>query len=111
VDLRRGDRHVRGERTGVAGSDADQTLVAQAALAALTELLDPSVGLDLVEIGTRELAGETLVMAAVDLVEGRSNQRFFGSCSRRSGTQQAAAYAVLDALNRRLDTLLNKEVD
>ena len=111
VDLRWGDRRVRGERSGVAGDEADQALVAQATLAAVLELVEQPLGLELVEIAVRELAGEALVLAAVDLVEGRRRQRLFGSCPRSGGAQQAAAYAVLDALNRRLDTLLAKEVD
>ncbi|NTV03588.1 hypothetical protein HGA89_01555, partial [bacterium] len=87
----------------------DQLLVGRAAVRALADLLDEPATLSLADLRETEMAGERLTLVAVDLVEGRRSERFFGSCSQRHGPHQAAVYAVLDALNRRLDLMNFRE--
>jgi hypothetical protein len=102
VLLRAGEVEARGKREGANHAESDIQLVARAALDALTELVVEPVMLHLNEIRISDLGGETVVMAAVDLVEGRATDTLFGACSMRHNRQQAVVHAILDALNRRL---------
>ena len=102
VQLRSGDFEAQGTREGPNHAGSDLQLVGRAALAALAELLVDPVLLHLNEIRIADLGGQSIVMTAVDLVEGRISDTLFGTCSTRHNLQQAVVHAVLDALNRRL---------
>jgi len=102
VQLRSGEIEARGTREGPNHADGDVHLVARATLDAVTELLTEPVLLHLNEIRISHLGGQTVVMTAVDLVEGRISDTLFGTCSTRHNRQQAVVHSVLDALNRRL---------
>jgi hypothetical protein len=102
VQLRVGEVESQGTREGPNHADADVQLVARATLDAVTELLAEPVLLHLNEVRISHLGGETVVMTAVDVVEGRISDTLFGTCSTRHNRQQAVVHAVLDALNRRL---------
>lgn len=102
VQLRSGDLEAQGTREGPNHSGSDLQLVGRAALAALAEMLVDPVLLHLNEIRIAEFGGQSIVMTAVDLVEGRISDTLFGTCSTRHNLQQAVVHAVLDALNRRL---------
>ena len=52
-------------------------------------------------------AGEIL-LAAVELVQGRRCEQLYGTCQPSNNLYQAVVYAVLDALNRRLEMMLFK---
>lgn len=109
VELVRGGTVARIQETGPNHPGTDQLLVGRAAVRALSDLLDEAATLSLADMRETEMAGERVSLVAVDLVEGRRSERFFGSCSQRHGPHQAAVYAVLDALNRRLDLMNFRE--
>jgi len=109
VELSRGRAVARVQEAGPNHPGTDQLLVGRAAVRALADLLDEPATLSLADLRDTEMAGERVTLVAVDLVEGRRSERFFGSCSQRHGPHQAAVYAVLDALNRRLDLMNFRE--
>ena len=84
-------------------------LLGRATLKALQDLLDEPVTLSLAELREADVAGDRVTLAAVDLVEGRRGERFFGCCSQRHSARESSVYAVLDALNRRLSLFNFKE--
>lgn len=102
VQLLAGEAETRGAQEGpnLAGSDVE--LVARATLAALSELLTDPVLLHLHDVRLESLGGHTVVLVAVDLVEGRRTETLFGTCAADHNRQQAIVHAILDALNRRL---------
>jgi hypothetical protein len=102
VHLRAGEVEARGKREGPNHADSDMQLVARATLDAVSELLVDPVLLHLNEVRVENLGGQTAVITAVDLVEGRISETLFGACSTRHNRQQAVVHSVLDALNRRL---------
>ena len=102
VHLRAGSVEARGLREGPNHAESDIQLVAQAALAAVTELVADPVLLHLREVRLLEVGGKPIVLTAIDLVEGRQSTTLFGTCGTSHNRQQAVVHAVLDALNRRL---------
>ncbi len=102
VQLRAGEVESRGLREGPNHADSDILLVAQAAVAAVAEWIADPVLLHLNEVRLQDIGGETVVVAAVDLVEGRRSTTLYGTCSTSHNRLQAVVYSVLDALNRRL---------
>ena len=102
VHLRAGEVEARGKREGPNHAESDLQLVARATLDAVSELLVDPVLLHLNEVRVENLGGQTAVITAVDLVEGRISETLFGACSTRHNRQQAVVHSVLDAMNRRL---------
>ncbi|MCB1184680.1 hypothetical protein KDM41_14720, partial [bacterium] len=102
VELRAGTIEARGRREGLNHADSDMSLVAQAAVAAVAELIADPVLLHLRDVRLDSVGGHEVVLTAVDLVEGRRSTTLFGTCGTSHNRQQAVVYAVLDALNRRL---------
>lgn len=102
VILQAGDVEARGTCDGPNAFASDLTLVARATLAAITRLVDEPVSLHLNEIRQEEAGGRQIILTAVDLVEGRRNETYFGTCACEHNRQQAVVYSILDALNRRL---------
>ncbi len=102
VQLRVGNVEAQGTCEGPNHAESDVQLVARATLEAVGQLVVEPVLLHLNEIRIRPLGGQTVVMVAVDLVEGRASDTLYGTCSTRHNRQQAVVHAVLDALNRRL---------
>jgi len=102
VQLLAGEVEAQGTREGPNHADSDVHLVGRATLDAISELLNEPVLLHLNEVRIAHLGGQTVVMTAVDLVEGRISDTLFGTCSTRHNRQQAVVHSVLDALNRRL---------
>jgi hypothetical protein len=102
VQLRAGEMEVRGTQEGANHSGSANQLVARATLDALMQLVSDPILLNLTEIRTDRLGKESVVLCAVDLVEGRKSETLFGSCSNLHNEQQAVVFAVMDALNRRL---------
>ena len=105
VELVRGEASAQGRAAGPNQPGMDQQILARAAVQALENLLGSVVQLSVADVRPQETAGEPLLVVAVDLVEGRRSERFFGLCRTRPNPQQAAVYAVLDALNRRLELM------
>ena len=77
-------------------------MVAQAALDAVRNLLEPGYEVQLREVRRMTIGGEPAVLVAVDFGDGREVKRYLGSCPSRGSLYDAAVYAVLDALNRPL---------
>lgn len=102
VQLGTGETEVRGTREGSNHPGNGLQLVAQATLDAVVQLVEDPILLTLTQIRVDQLAGEPVVLSAVELVEGRRSELLFGSCSSRHNEQQAVVFSVLDALNRRL---------
>jgi len=102
VELQAGDVETRGAAEGPNHADSDVILVAKATVEAVRQLLDQPAVMNLAEVKLSLIGGETVVVAAVELVEGRRTERLFGTCPTSHNRQQAVVYAVLDALNRRL---------
>ena len=111
VRLRAGDLEARGTREVPNHAGSDVAAVAEAALAALRELLADPLLLHLNEIRLESVGGSTVVLAAIDLVEGRRSETLFGTCRADHNRQQAIVFAVLDALNRRLSLHALKPAD
>ncbi len=109
VDMAAGDVHRRGQASGPNHPGGDMHLIGRAAVDAVLQLVEDPVVLSLSEIREADIGGEPVVLAAVELVEGRRSDRLFGTCSLRQNPQQAAVFAVLDALNRRLSLMAFKE--
>ena len=105
VILRTGQAEARGVREAPNHAGSDVRMVAEATLAALAELVTDPVLLHLREVRLDAVGDQQIVLAAVDLVEGRRTEVLFGSCAAGHNRQQAVVHAVLDALNRRLALL------
>lgn len=102
VELQAGSLEARGVEEGPNHAESDIALVARATLAAVRQLVDEPVLLTLAEAKLAIIGGSTVVVAAIEMVEGRRSERLFGTCPTSHNRQQAVVYAVLDALNRRL---------
>jgi len=110
VELGAGDVNYHGRVSGPNHVGGDIQLIARAAVDAVAQLVADPIVLSLAEIRESEVGGERLILAAVELVEGRRSDRLFGTCSLSQNPQQATVFAVLDALNRRLSLMAFKEV-
>jgi hypothetical protein len=102
VELKLGTAAAESTETGPDHPELDISLLARATLGAIVQLIEDPVTLSLAEVRKLTLGNEDVIVAAVDLVEGRRSERYHGICSQKHNRQQAAVYAVLDALNRRL---------
>ena len=108
VDLQAAGLEATGTAEGPSRSGGDLQLVAQATLAAVETLVDESLGLELAELRRERLGGGDVVLVAVEMVLGRSCEQLYGACQPGPNAYQAVVYAVLDALNRRLEMMLFK---
>lgn len=111
VELRAGLLEARGQQEGVNTNGSDLVLVARAAVDAVRQLLVDPVTLTLADLQLTEVAGETVILAAVELTEGRRSERLYGTCAGLPSRPQGAVYAVLDALNRRVSLLSFRNAD
>ena len=102
VQLRAGDVEARGVQEGPNHPHGDLDLIGRAALAAVSQLVADELLLYLQDIRSVALGGRSVILAAVTLVEGRRSEVLWGCCPDTHNRQQAAVFAVLDALNRRL---------
>ncbi len=109
VELAAGAVSARGSASGPNHPGNDLVLAGRAAVEAVGQLLADPVTLSLAEVRDISAAGDRVVLAAVELVEGRRAERLFGTCSLQQNLHQAAVFAVLDALNRRLSLMSFKE--
>jgi len=102
VQLQAGELEARGTLEGSNHADSDVALIARATLDAIAGLMAEEVVLHLREVKVEDLGGQSVILTAVDVVEGRRTETLFGTCSTRHNRQQGVVYSVLDALNRRL---------
>jgi hypothetical protein len=77
-------------------------VVAQAALEAVRNLLQPGYEARLREIRVLDMGAEPMVVLAVDFGRGREMHRLAGACLQRGSLYETTVYATLDALNRPL---------
>ena len=105
------DIAIRLEKSGIEalGLLGDQKLgepiheaIARATVHALSELLDEGFSLCLTGIEKVTIRGRTALMALIDVVSGRHAQGYVGCVFTGRDPNEAAALAVLDALNRPL---------
>lgn len=108
VELRAGALEARGAEEGANHAGSDMLLVARAAVTAVRQLIEDPIVLSLSDLRIEPIAGEDVVLATVELVEGRRAERLYGTCAARHSRSQAVVYAVLDALNRRVSLLTFK---
>ncbi len=109
IDVARIDVEIKLERNGieVAGclgaprkSGPAYDTIAQATIIALSELLDEKFDLCLSGIEEVELSGNKAIVAAVELIEGRTIRSFSGSAFIGRDSNEASVLAILDAVNR-----------
>jgi hypothetical protein len=108
VDLQAVGLEATGTAEGPSRAEGDLQLVAQATLAAVESLLEEPLGLELAELRRERLGGGDVVLVAIELVQGRRCETLYGACQPGPNTYQAVVFAVLDALNRRLEMMLFK---
>lgn len=100
VRLGRSGFDVVGSSADLRHSGAMYDVVAAATLHAVTELLDEKFQLCLSRIKEVSMDERDIVVAVVDLVEGRKAKSFVGSAFIGRDANEAAVLAVLDAINR-----------
>ena len=108
VELQAGTVEARGSEEAPNHAESDMNVIARATVDAVRQLLDDPVLLNLSEVKMSTIGGQSVVMVAVELVEGRKSERLVGTCPTSHNRQQAVVYAVLDALNRRLSLMTLK---
>lgn len=111
VELRAGLLEARGQQEGVNTNGSDLVLVARAAVDAVRQLLADPITLTLADLQVTDVAGVAVILAAVELTEGRRSERLYGTCAGLPSRPQGAVYAVLDALNRRVSLLSFRNAD
>ncbi|MBN2183850.1 MAG: hypothetical protein JW746_00830 [Candidatus Krumholzibacteriota bacterium] len=111
IDESRIDVEVKLERSGIEvvgrfgaprKSGPAYDTVAVATIVALSELLDEKFDLCLSGIEEIEFSGNKALVAAVELIEGRTLRSFSGCAFMGRDSNEASVMAVLDAVNRPL---------
>jgi hypothetical protein len=106
VDLQAAGSESSGTAEGVNRGGNDLRLVAAATLDAVGALVDEPVEFHLVELRTERIGAGEIILVAVEMVQGRRSETLYGTCQPGPNVHQAVVYAVLDALNRRLEMML-----
>ena len=108
VSLRLGDAVFLGTAEGPASSRHRLRLAAEAAAAGVKQT--PGGRLDVVveDVGWFSVGHQPVIACVVTLADGRSEEPLSGSAPVRRDAVEAAARAVLSALNRRLGLLLDE---
>ena len=107
VTLSSRGRVATGEARGTASSSGVQRAVAHATLRAVEALLDGEVRFDLEHLEVNQLGSERTVLVTLSLLSARGTERLTGAAGVREDVRQAVIRATLDALNRRLESLLD----
>lgn len=111
VDLQAAGLEASGVAEGSNRHGGDLQLVALATLEAVEALVNEPLGLELVELKHERLGRDDVVLVAVELVQGRRSNRLYGACEPGANLYQAVVFAVLDALNRRLEMMLFRSAE
>jgi hypothetical protein len=106
VDLQAAGSESSGTAEGVNRGGNDLRLVAAATLDAVCGLVDEPVDFHLVELRRERIGAGEIILVAVEMVQGRRSETLYGTCQPGPNVHQAVVYAVLDALNRRLEMML-----
>ena len=108
VDLQAAGLEASGVAEGSNRHGGDIHLVALATLEAVQALVNEPLGLELVDLRRERLGRDDVVLVAVEMVQGRRSDRLYGTCQPGANLYQSVVFAVLDALNRRLEMMLFK---
>jgi hypothetical protein len=102
VRLERSGMEASGSMVAVAAGEQVLEVIARATVHALTELLDEDFNLCLSRLEEVDLKGRTALLAMIDVVTGREAKSYVGCVFVGRDRNEAAALAVLDAVNRPL---------
>jgi hypothetical protein len=110
VDLQAAGLEASGVAEGPNRTGGDLHLVAAATLDAVESLVGEPLGLELTELRRERLGSGEVILVAVEMVQGRRCEQLYGACQQGANQHQAVVYAVLDALNRRLEMMLFRSI-
>lgn len=100
-------RAATGDARGAVTATGVQRAVSQATLRAVERLSRDSARIELEHVEVTSTGHERTVLVALTLVSARGAERLTGSAVVREDETRAVVRATLDALNRRLETLLS----
>jgi hypothetical protein len=106
VTLTSDGRTAAGESHGSASQSGVQRAVATATLRAVEELSGDIARFELDHLEVTHIGSERTVIVALTMLSARGTERLTGAAGVREDVRQAVIRATLDALNRRLETLL-----
>ena len=95
-----------GEARGTASQSGVQRAVANATLRAVEGLLGDGVRFELDHLEVTTVGADRTVLVSLTMVSSRGAERLTGAAAVREDVRQAVIRSTLDALNRRLETLL-----
>jgi len=111
VDLQAAGLEASGTAEGPNRNGGDLYLVAAATLDAVENLVGEPLGLELAELRRERLGSGDVILVAIEMVQGRRCEQLYGTCQPGPNLHQAVVFAVLDALNRRLEMMLLRPAD
>jgi hypothetical protein len=106
VTLTSDGRTAAGESRNSASQSGVQRAVATATLRAVEELSGDVARFELDHLEVTQLGSDRMVIVALTMLSSRGTERLTGAAAVREDVRQAVIRATLDALNRRLETLL-----
>jgi hypothetical protein len=106
VTLTSDGRTAAGESRGSASQSGVQRAVATAALRAVEELAGDIARFELDHLEVTHVGGDRMVIVALTMLSTRGTEKLTGAAAVREDVRQAVIRATLDALNRRLESLL-----
>src|SRR4051794_25107856 len=106
VTLTSDGRTAAGESRNSASQSGVQRAVASATLRAVEELSGDIARFELDHLEVTQLGSDRMVIVALTMLSSRGTERLTGAAAVREDVRQAVIRATLDALNRRLETLL-----
>jgi hypothetical protein len=107
VSLSLRDATVQGQATGTATQIGVQRAVATGTLRALEQLIADKARFELEHVEVTRSGRDRTALVAVTMVTASGTDRLTGSAVVREDARQAVIRAVLDAVNRRLEPLLD----
>jgi hypothetical protein len=107
VTLTSDGRTAAGESRASASPSGVQRAVASATLRAVEELSGDIARFELDHLEIAQLGADRTVIVALTMLSYRGTERLTGAAGVREDVRQAVIRATLDALNRRLETLLS----
>jgi hypothetical protein len=106
VSLSSDGRTASGEARASASQSGVQRAVAGATLRAVESLSGDIARFELDHLEVTHIGSERTVIVALTMLSSRGTERLTGAAGVREDVRQAVIRATLDALNRRLETLL-----
>jgi hypothetical protein len=106
VTLTSDGRTASGECRASASQSGVQRAVASATLRAVETLSGDIARFELDHLEVSQLGADRMVIVALTMLSSRGTERLTGAAAVREDVRQAVIRATLDALNRRLETLL-----